>query len=157
MEKEKDCQYTCMCLCAFLSVITLLSCCLCALDWCKKPYVAFVIFLIANIFCICISMVICYKNTRILSKTTEIVSDLKKITDNYTEISRHAAKCSYNYSAIIKDNKDDLYKTIEVITRSLSDKSYDESKSRMLKELITEIINSHKEIHRATPKCEHDK
>lgn len=99
-------------------------------------------------------MVICYKNTRILSKTTEIITDVKNITDNYREISRHEAKCSYNS---IKDDKDDLYKTIEVITKSFSDKSYDESKSRMLKELITEIINSHKEIHRATPKCEHDK
>lgn len=140
MEKENDCKYTCICLCACLCVTTLLPCYLSGSDWCKELKDTNVIFLILNIICIFISILLIYKNTKIISKKTKIISDLKNITDNYKEISRREAKCSYNS---IKDDRDDLYKTIEVITKSFSDKSFDESKLRTLKELITEIIKSH--------------
>lgn len=146
MEKENDCKYTCICLCVCLCVITLLSYCLFGCNWCKELKGTNVIFLILNIICIFVSILLFYKNTRILSKTTNIISDLKNITDNYKEISRHEAKYFYNS---IKDNKDDLYKTIEVITKSFSDKCYDESRLRILKELITDIIRSHEDYMRA--------
>jgi hypothetical protein len=93
-------------------------------------------------------------NKRILSQSKDIESMLKDIENGYKGLSKQISECSYKNSS---DHRDDgLCKTLEMITITFSNKNCDDSKLKILKEVIDAIIKGREKGRQTNPNSEQD-
>lgn len=156
MEKEKNSN--CLCICMCLCMTMFLFCCLTSkivdIDRNLCSNIFFFVFFILLVFCTYLLIKDWRDNKRILSQSKDIESMLKDIENGYKGLSKQISECSYNKSS---DHRDDgLCKTLEMITITFSNKNCDDSKLKILKEVIDAIIKGREKGRQTNPNSEQD-
>lgn len=156
MEKEKNSNCPCICMC--LCVTLFLFCCLTSkivdIDRNLCSNIFFFVFLILLVICTYLLIKDWRDNKRILSQSKDIESMLKDIENGYKGLSKQISECSYKNSS---DHRDDgLCKTLEMITITFSNKNCDDSKLKILKEVIDAIIKGREKGRQTNPNSEQD-
>lgn len=156
MEKEKNSNCPCICMC--LCVTLFLFCCLTSkivdIDRNLCSNIFFFVFLILLVICTYLLIKDWRDNKRILSQSKDIESMLKDIENGYKGLSKQISECSYKNSS---DHREDgLCKTLEMITITFSNKNCDDSKLKILKEVIDAIIKGREKGRQTNPNSEQD-
>ena len=144
MEKENKskCSFAVWCLYGCLFANVLLLCLLLYKElnqyWpCLKVYVCAILF-IANLFGVI--MLTIHINVMVKSEESELNTKLQEITDEYKKFVNKELRRISNESFIANNN---IYKTIEIIAETYSDRNCNDFKLETLKEVIDAIIKSH--------------
>ena len=128
-----NCPCDCMCLCVIIVPITAIG------VYFLIPYVDFYKLSIFVCLFIIIALCICIlsNNLRNEKKIQNIESYQKNIEANYKELLKLISRTSLHSSSIENNG---LYKSLEMITETFRDKNCDNSKLKILKEIIDTII-----------------
>lgn len=152
MEKVfKNC-HPCICVCSCAIIVFIIGISVYFLkqhfDWRQLVIGASLLFLL--ILCICV-IYNCCNIKKIRLKSEDIESRLKNIEDSYTDISKQMSRCSFCSSAIANDS---IYKTIEKVAETFSNKNCDGTKLGTFKEVIEAIIKSYESDRKALSNSE---
>lgn len=144
MEKENKskCSFAVWCLFGCLFANALLLCFLLYNElnqyWpCLKIPVCAILF-IANLAGVI--MLTIHNNAMAKSEESELNAKLKQITNEYKMFVKNELRCLSNESFIANNN---IYKTIEIIAETCSDRNCNDFKLKTLKDVIDAIIKSH--------------
>lgn len=152
MEKVfKNC-HPCICVCSCAIIVFIIGISVYFLkqhfDWRQLVIGASLLFLL--ILCICV-IYNCCNIKKIRLKSEDIESKLKNIEDGYKDISKQMSRCSFCSSAIANDS---IYKTIEKVAETFSNKNCDGTKLGTFKEVIEAIIKSYESDRKALSNSE---
>lgn len=152
MEKVfKNC-HPCICVCSCAIIVFIIGISVYFLkqhfDWRQLVIGASLLFLL--ILCICV-IYNCCNIKKIRLKSEDIESRLKNIEDSYKDISKQMSRCSFCSSAIANDS---IYKTIEKVAETFSNKNCDGTKLGTFKEVIEAIIKSYESDRKALSNSE---
>lgn len=152
MEKVfKNC-HPCICVCSCAIIVFIIGISVYFLkqhfDWRQLVIGTSLLFLL--ILCICV-IYNCCNIKKIRLKSEDIESRLKNIEDSYKDISKQMSRCSFCSSAIANDS---IYKTIEKVAETISNKNCDGTKLGTFKEVIEAIIKSYESDRKALSNSE---
>ena len=152
MEKIFKICCPCICVCLCVIVVSIIGISVYFLkqhfDWRQLVIGASLLFLL--ILCICV-IYNCCNIKKIRLKSEDIESRLKNIEDSYKDISKQMSRCSFCSSAIANDS---IYKTIEKVAETFSNKNCDGTKLGTFKEVIEAIIKSYESDRKALSNSE---
>lgn len=153
MEKEFKIYCPCICVCLCVIVVFIIGICIYFLkqqfDWCQLLIGASLLIIMIMYICVLYNN---WHNIKIMrSKSEAIESSLKSIEGGYKDLSKQISRCSFCSSAIANDS---IYKTIEKVAETFSNKNCDGTKLGTFKEVIEAIIKSYESNRKALSNSE---